>query len=170
MARLTSLLLLGAGALLLVTWLVAPATSSPQATVPSPPFSPLPELIAINSELDRLETRLAAPAAPGVTRDPFQFASSPHAVSANERRDSVAPNAQPTAVRPAVTWPRLVAILSSGTEANPVRRAVFEDANALLQIRSVGEAIDDARVDRITDDAVIVTSLSAEQTTSLSIR
>lgn len=169
MARLTSLLLLGAGALVLVTWLVSPAVSSPpQPAAPVNAAAVLPELDSINQEVDRLQARLAPSPVADVIRDPFQFAST--YASANRVVVPALDDASMTPVRLAVTWPKLVAILSSGTDAVPVVQAAFEDANHVIQLRSEGDLIDGVRIDRITTDAVTVTASSVGQTTTLVIR
>lgn len=170
MARVTSLLLLAAGAVVLVTWLVSPAASAPQvAAARDATVARASEIDTIEREVDRLHTRLPDPSSAVVVRDPFQFASS---ASASHSRPSAAPGSPslPRPIAAPVVWPRLVAILSSGTDEHPVRQAVFEDANQTIQIRSTGESIDDVRVDAITADAVVVTVPSSEQTTRLSIR
>jgi hypothetical protein len=72
--------------------------------------------------------------------------------------------------RPDVSWPRLVAILSSGNATAPEHRAVFEDTNGIIQILNAGEIIGGVRVDRITTDEVFVTATSVDEVTSLSVR
>lgn len=167
MARLTSLLLLGAGALVLVTWLVAPASSAPPqaATAPVPA---MPEIDRINHELDRLHARVAPQPGPRVVRDPFQYESQTITPSADSDADDT--DAESSVRRPAVSWPRLVAILSSGNAIAPEHRAVFEDANGIIQILNAGEIMGGVRVDRITTDEVFVTATSVDEATSLSVR
>src|SRR5690606_6304352 len=170
MARLTSLLLLGAGALVLVTWLVAPASSQPPP-VPPPAAAAVPafpDLDSIVTSLERLSRHDAADVDGTVmTRDPFQFASASTEPSAAERASVDAARLLGPDVSP-VAWPRLVAILSSGPAEATVRRAVFEDARQLVRIVDEGGLVADVHVDRITATSVTLTAASGE-TTHLSI-
>lgn len=170
MARVTSLLLLAAGAVVLVTWLVSPAASAPPQAAPPRTTSTLDtDIAAIDQEVDRLNARLPDVPLTAITRDPFQFASpmpEPDALASAAPDDAMMPQLS----APPIAWPRLIAILSSGTDEQPTRQAVFEDLNQIVQIKSVGETIDGVRVDAITADAVTVTVPSSEQTTRLSIR
>lgn len=170
MARLTSLILLGAGALVLVTWLVAPATSSPQVPRVATPTPP-PDLVQINQELDRLQSRLAPPARPVIVRDPFQFAASSRSSDAAPGRAvDNDDDTQAVPPQPAVSWPRLVAILTSGAEPARDVRAVFEDRHGIIQILNAGDTIDDVRVDRITAEDVLLATMTGDQTTRLALR
>jgi hypothetical protein len=173
MRRVTSGLLFLVGALLVVTWVVAPASSAPPqvaVTAPSPPPPPFsPELDAINREVDRLRQRLASPVpdlAPA--RDPFQF------VEPRVSAEREAERSEPLVIEPVVatftTWPTLVAILSSGSDAQPELRAVFEDGSQLVHIRSVGDTIDEVTVTAVASDVVELTHVPSGITTLVTLR
>lgn len=173
MTRVTPRLLLAIGASLLVAWVVVPLSSSPPPQTAAPTTasatSPLPippELDAINREVERLRERLAAPVSETTpTRDPFQFTAPPVERFTGRRPadDRFAPIPEPE--RPAIAWPSLVAILSSGPDAAPARQAVFEDASELVQLRSVGEAIGDIVVTEIAADEVTLTHAPTGEST-----
>lgn len=169
MARLTSLFLLGAGALVLVTWLDSPASSAPPqiAASPASAVSSTPEFDVFGDSLEQLSRQQAADAAPVVvTRNPFQFAGASMGRTDGDRVgvDARLPDLDVSTVR----WPRLVAILSSGPDDAPVRQVVIEDAAQMIRILSAGESIAGIRVERITADAVTFTTTSG-QTTRLSL-
>src|SRR5690606_23381026 len=117
MARVTSLFLLGAGVMLLVTWLVAPAASSPQpsAGVLPAPAAPTSDLDRLSRDLERLFERPAPTSTPVASRDPFQFLSDDQ----RRVRHTDVESAQQSDAAPTLTvvWPALVAILSSGSDA-----------------------------------------------------
>ena len=175
MGRVTSGLLLLVGALLVVTWVVAPASSAPpQVVVSAPPSATAtptssPELDEINREVDRLRLRLSTPVRDvSPSRDPFQFET---------RRVAAEPMATPSrefvtepVAAPLVTWPTLVAILSSGTDAQPELRAVFEDEAQLVQIRSAGDLIGDVTVVAVADDVVELTHVASGAATRVTLR
>lgn len=170
MTRVTSILLLATGVLLLVTWLVSSASSAPPQGASQRPATTASRqnLDDINEEVDRLQTRVSAlPSTSVVERDPFQF------VSPAGRSDATAARGRSEASEPeasSAAWPRLVAILSSGTESAPVLQAVFEDASQIIQIRSEGESIDGVVVERIMADSVFITASTSDRSTRLSIR
>lgn len=176
MTRVTPRLLLAIGALLLVVWVVVPLSSSPppqraapaaSAVAPLPPIAP--ELDEVNREVDRLRDRLAEPVREVTpVRDPFQFGAAPAG-----RFDARRPEDDPFVrepERPAIVWPPLVAILSSGSDASPTRQAVLEDAAELVQLRSVGEAIGDIVVTAIAVDAVTLTHAPSGESTRVALR
>jgi hypothetical protein len=174
----TSRLLLALGASLLAAWLVAPVSSSPPpqagAMVTSEamvPLAALPELDALNGEVDRLRDRLAEPArASEPVRDPFQYAAVPiERVVALRALDPLdADSFEPQ--RPSIVWPSLVAILSSGTDELITRQAVLGIGYDLLEIRSVGEVLGGIVVSDITSDAVTLTHALSGQSTHLALR
>ena len=169
MARVTSSVLLAAGALLLVTWLVSPAASAPpqQLSIDTPPAQAPPELDDINREVDRLRERLATTAvvAPPA-RDPFQFAPLPSA----RRLDAPEEFHPPIAFEPPIVWPELVAILSSGPASAPTHQAAFEDSAHAMQILSAGGTLDGFLIDSVTGDAVVVSHSATGRTSQLSLR
>lgn len=171
MGRLTTSFLFGAGVLILVTWVVASASSPPQEprreSAGSPPPA-LPELDAINREVDRLRERLATPAPESTPqRDPFQFEDTATPDTGIGRPQDVAVD---TPAEPVLQWPVLVAILESGDEAQPSRRAVFEDTRQLIQIRSTGETLGGFSVTAVDADVVSLTHITSGQSVRLSVR
>lgn len=169
MARVTSSVLLAAGTLLLVTWLVSPAASAPpqQLTVDAPPVAAAPELDEINREVDRLRERLAttAVAAPPA-RDPFQFAP----LLSTRRSDTPEDFRPPIVFEPAIVWPELVAILSSASPSIPTHQAAFEDNAHAIQILSAGGVLDGFVIDSVTADAVVLSHPATGRTSQLSLR
>jgi hypothetical protein len=176
MTRVTPRLLLAIGALLLVAWVVVPLSSSPPSQIAAPaasagaPLAPVaPELDEINREVDRLRDRLAEPVRNTTpVRDPFEFAPAPAERFNARRPDDDLFVREPE--RPAIVWPPLVAILSSGSDASPTRRAVLEDASELVQFRSVGEVMGDVVVTAITADTVTLTHTPSGESTQVALR
>jgi hypothetical protein len=69
-----------------------------------------------------------------------------------------------------VSWPSLVAILSSGNDRSPSHQVVLEDASELVQFRSAGEAMGDIVVTAITADQVTLTHSPSGESTQLTLR
>ncbi len=111
-----------------VTWLVSPASSAPQTREPAVAASPAETTAALDdldTQLDQLRQRLAAPGALAPpTRDPFSFA--PRATPPS-RRDAPSPAEEEPgdARRTRSRRPTLVAILDFATGTPPVRRAAL---------------------------------------------
>lgn len=115
----------------------------------------MPEVAAIDSEVDRLTERLAVVAeARPPARNPFEFAATRESSPMSEPLSSA-----PFVTVPHVQWPRLVAILSNAGDDQPLR-AVFEDAQQLIRIRSVGESVGDVTVEAVAADAVTLSHVS----------
>lgn len=116
----------------------------------------MPEVAAIDREVDRLTERLAVVAeARPPARNPFEFAAATRESSPMSEPLSSAP----FVAVPHVQWPRLVAILSNAGDDQPLR-AVFEDAQQLIRIRSVGESVGDVTVEAVAADAVTLSHVS----------
>jgi hypothetical protein len=168
MARVTSSVILAAGAILLVTWLVTPAASGPprQSSVDAPAIAAPPEIEAIDREVERLRDRLdttvvIAPPA----RDPFQFVPLPSA-----RRPELPDQLPvPTVFEPTIVWPALVAILSSGPSATPTFQAAFEDDAHTIQILSSGASLDGFVIEEVTGDTVLISHPATGRTSRLSL-
>ena len=173
MARVTSTLLLLSGALLLVTWLAAPASSAPPAQA-----TPLvrtidevkPVLDDVNEQVDRLKERLAGQVEyPTPTRDPFRFA---------EPVRSVRPESVPEFVRQLESmmvsaepaWPRLVAILSSHTDGQPSLRAAFSTSDERIAIVSAGGSVGGFTVADVTSDSIRLTDPVTGQSTRITLQ
>jgi hypothetical protein len=133
--------------------IVVPLASSPEAQLPAP-APPAP-----------VYATLVAP-----RRDPFRFVDAAPPALRNTFRDDAERFAPPEPIRPSVNWPILVAILTSGDNDAPVRRAVFEDAAGIVHVRSAGESLDGFRVEAVDSDAVTVVHEVTGLTTGLSIR
>ena len=115
----------------------------------------MPEVAAIDREVDRLTERLAVVAeARPPARNPFEFAATRESSPMSEPLSSA-----PFVTVPHVQWPRLVAILSNAGDDQPLR-AVFEDAQQLIRIRSVGESVGDVTVEAVAADAVTLSHVS----------
>jgi hypothetical protein len=142
MLRIASLTLVG-GAVLLMTWVLAPAATRPQrAEAPRAPAGALTPassaLVDFEHELDRMRARLASrPAYPQPVRDPFRFGRRPV-----EPRHETAPVAVPP---PAPALPRLVAILSDTVDGVLVRRAALAFDRS-VRIAGVGDMVGALRI------------------------
>ena len=120
MSRVASVVLLVGGAVLCVTWLVSPASSSPQ-TVASPratePVGQAPDDLTV--EPIHLEA-VAPPRFVAPRRDPFSYRSRP--APAPQEREAVAPISP---APPAVRLPTLVAIVKDKTADGDLFRAAL---------------------------------------------
>lgn len=173
MTRVSPRLLSLLGALLLALWVVSPLSSSPPVRLSpaaAPDVASQVALDEMNREVDRLEARLSRPVRPAAPdRDPFQFApaAGPYLASPGIAAPSDA-GVQPRTA--AVTWPTLVAILTTGSEQPPERRAVLEDAAGVVRILGIGERVGDVTVSAIRDGVVTLTHAATEQSTTLSLQ
>lgn len=177
MTRVNPRLLLALGAVVLVAWVAAPQSSSPppQVAVTTPAVASAdpvsPEIEQINREVDRLRDRLTEPArATEPVRDPFQFIEPRVHRAASQPRTEPARIDVPVPAPSTVSWPSLVAILSSGNDRSPSHQVVLEDASELVQFRSAGEAMGDIVVTAITADQVTLTHSPSGESTQLTLR
>jgi hypothetical protein len=152
-----SAILLVAGALLLVTWLVSPAASAPPQQ-PTPRATPLdavmPLLGDVNTQTDRLRDRVDDHTPyPAPTRNPFDYVrpASSRAASAN----AAAVDAAMPASAPDPT-PRLVAIIADEASDAPTRRAVFSNRDEDVQFAVVGDTVGRFVVSDIQSDVVVL--------------
>ena len=174
MIRLTPRLQLTVAALLLAAaWVVVPVSTSPTPegqtlrATPAPVVPVVPQLEALDRELDRLRDRVVElEAAPVPSRDPFQFA----AVHDDVPRDLMGEPSVAELQPQAVAWPSVVAILRSGPDSAPTLRAVLEDRSQIVQFRSAGDALGDVVVTAITAETVTLTHTPSGQSTTVTLR
>ena len=175
MPRLSPRLLVLLGVLLVALRIGVPLSSSPpqdaattRSVVEAPELPMAPELEDINREVDRLRDRLAEPGrAIAPARDPFQFANRGDDRVVDARRFIDNAPADPERRAPAMVWPTLVAILSSGSDASPARRVVIEDAAGIVHVRSIGEAHGDITISAIGADHVTLVHAPSGASTRL---
>jgi hypothetical protein len=180
MPRLRSALLLG-GAVLLTTYISAPA-----APTPAPARASETELRAIDTaaeavhaatqetarlndaaqETARLRARLeAVPQKPVTQRDPFSFGTTPRVpkrVTAAPEPEPVAPDVAPP---PPLVWPKLVALLTD----NGKIAAVIGVGDA-VEILKAGETAGGFLVREITATSIEVVHVATSVTTRLTLR
>ena len=182
MSRVSPRLLLLLGALIVALRVGGTLSSSPasQASPPAPaetiaPLAALPELEAIDREVDRLRDRLAAPArADAPRRDPFQFADArPHpgrAPASSVGDEARLVRETESAAEPVVAWPVLVAILATGGADAPTYRNALLDAADLVQVRAAGESLGLVVVEAVTADEVTLVHQGTGVSTRLTLR
>jgi hypothetical protein len=151
MQRVASLTLL-LGAVLLLSWVIAPAAPSPARNHPGAAAfeqASAPAVAEITAEVDRLRARLATPPAyPPPLRDPFRFG--PRA----EPKHAAAP--PPVAEPPAPDLPRVVAILADAAGGAVTRRAALSFGDQ-VRIVQAGDTIGGFVVRSISADTVELT-------------
>jgi len=152
MLRIASLTLV-IGAVLLMTWVLAPASArqgrdGAVATQSAEPKAPTPSLDEVAADVARLRSRIGLDAGPFRTpaRDPFRYGRS----AAPSLPILAAPVAAPA---PAPALPRLVAILSDTVNGAIVRRAAVS-VEGNVRIVSIGDAIGVLRVAAISADGI----------------
>ncbi len=141
MQRVASLLLL-AGAVLLASWIAAPAAPSPTpplAAVAATPFDQARPIVAeVSAQLDRLRSRIeATPEFPTPERDPFRFAPRPEPTP--KPRPAIVESAAPVEP-PAPVLPKLLAIVANEVDGVVVHSAVFSIGDGVRVVK-VGETI-----------------------------
>lgn len=172
MHRLTSALLLG-GAVLLVSYINAPA-----APTPAPPSVSPDEVAAIDAavalsdevaqEAERLRARLAVvPDEPLAKRDPFSFGP---AVRPARRVETPATEIVESGVQepPPIAWPRLVALLTDagGTAATTAVLAVGD----AVEMLKVGETAGGFTIRAIATGSIEIMHAATSRLTRLSLR
>jgi hypothetical protein len=149
-----SMLLVVGGAALLATWIVSPASSTPQDTHPPAVALDLaiPALTELVAETDRLADRLSVPPRfPAPVRDPFNFGAAPRGQV--RPVEPVAETVVAEIPRPSLQAPPLTAIVAS---ADGTLRAVFVISND-IEIVGRGGAIAGLEVTDITPATVTLT-------------
>ena len=158
MQRVAALLLV-AGGILILSWVVAPA--APASRPSTPPATTLtayeqttaPLLADVTAQVNRMRERLATtPPAPEPGRDPFRFGRRAEPVVPN-----IAPPPPPVIEPPvAVMVPKLVAVLSTTTDAGFTRRAALAVGEE-VKVFKVGETVGTLTVTKIDADTVELT-------------
>ncbi len=171
MHRLTSVLLLG-GAVLLTSYVNAPAVLTPAPSPVSPAdlagidaVAPLADDVAQQAE--RLRARLAAaPETPVTRRDPFSFGPRlPPVPSPDAAGEPPMPAVQ---TDPVIEWPTLVALLTDG--GDPEARTSVLGMDEGIEILKAGETIGGFLVREITVTSVEIEHVATSTVTRLSIR
>ncbi|MEO6222350.1 MAG: hypothetical protein ABIP90_03805 [Vicinamibacterales bacterium] len=170
MHRLSSALVL-AGAMLLTTYVSAPAAPTPEvARVSAAELNVIdataPAAHAAEQEVARLRARLAVvPDKPVAQRDPFRFGltppRAPRAVVAAEPVAAMAEVVEP----PAVVWPKLVALLSD----KGAMTAVLGLGDAVEMLKA-GETTGGFLVREITATSIEVVHVASSVVTRLTLR
>jgi hypothetical protein len=158
------MLLFGA-AVLIVIWIVSPASSSPQ-TPPPHPSSMAPKVPAAGAEV--ASVRLPEPAAPPAeyavpVRDPFAFDVRPRA----PRAAAAAPSEPLSPARPVL--PSLVAILTDATPSGAAHRAALADGDR-VRIVAAGDVFGAFRVSEILSNTLSLVDANTGETYRLSLR
>ncbi len=154
MSRLAAIALLLVGAVLLVTWVVAPADSAPQQPVDVPPIAPDRTSSGHDVEpvhLSRLDVPL--PAFSGPRRDPFSFGSAARetTTAAPDRPGTIdAPSA------PALVLPTLIAVVMPDANDPSTFRAALSETGADVRVLATGDRIGALTVGTIYPDAVLL--------------
>lgn len=173
MPRLSSALLLG-GALLLASYINAPAAPTP-APAPIAPEA----LAAIDAmaplaadaaqEVERLRARLSAvPEKPVARRDPFTFGAAKRPSRRAEAERPVEPSAPPVDESPVIEWPTLVALLTD--HAAPAALTAVLAAGDSVEMLKAGDTIGGFQVTDVTATSVELRHIATSAVTRLSIR
>lgn len=169
MHRKSSALVLG-GAVLLTSYINAPAAPTPASLVASPEeMDAIVELAplagAVAQEADRLRARLAAvPEPPVAKRDPFSFGSERRRVRP-EAAPTPPPNEPVIEAPPPIAWPKLVALL---TEKEAIT-AVLAVGDA-VEILKAGETVGGFLIREVTSTAIELVHVATAATTRLALR
>jgi hypothetical protein len=158
MPRVASTLLLAGGAIVLMAWVVRPASSLPQPSESAPSVdAPVANTLStITAEADALHDRLdARPPYRAPTRDPFTYGAMP----ASSARSTLVPTPARDTVSSVPLPPSLVAILVNDTSHGPTRRAVFSIGDDVA-IHGVGDVVGRWRVMAIDVDRVTMADAS----------
>jgi hypothetical protein len=167
MSRVASVVLLIGGAVLCVTWLVSPASSSPQTV--APPRAALAangEAADLDVESIRLDAVAPAPRLIEPRRDPFSFQSRP----TSEPRETVAPAPIVPALPPPVRLPTLVAIIKERTADRDVFRAALSNDGFNVTMVASGELFAGFVVVDVQADGLTLKQQSSGQAFVVSLR
>ena len=165
MSRLSSAVLLFGGAVLLMTWIVSPASSAPQTPAP-PPAAPAtaPGPLAAPVEPVRLpDPDAPAPEYRVPVRDPFSFSS-------RERPRRAASVVDRPVEPPAPLLPSLVAIVTDARPEGAVHRAALSDASGAVRIVGAGDTYGSFTVARIGGGSLALIDASTGLTYQLALR
>jgi len=173
MHRLTSALLLG-GALLLASYINAPAAPTP-ARAPIAPealaeidaLAPLADDVA--QEADRLRARLSAvPEKPVARRDPFSFGPAKRPARRAEAEPAPEPVVPAIEKQSAIAWPTLVALLAD--HAAPAALTAVLAVGDAVEILKAGDTIAGFQVTAVTATTVELVHVATSAVTRLSLR
>ena len=168
MHRVAPLLLL-AGVVLLVSWVVAPAAPSPTPIGPADAASSAdqvsPVVADVAAQVDRLKRRIEiTPDLPQPHRDPFRFGARPEPVRV---KTPVAET--PVDAPPAPVLPKLLAIVANTTDGGLLRTAAFSVGDD-VQVVKPGDTIGKFTVRSIGTDAVEVVEISTGASFRITLR
>jgi len=165
MSRVASVVLLVGGLVLCVTWLVSPASSSPQASSPSTARNADPTADALTVEPVHLDA-ITPPPYVAPKRDPFSFQ-----VRDTAPRAAKSPTPQAVVpVRPPVRLPTLVAIVRDNAAGGDAYRAAITLDGFDVTIVSAGQIVGGFVVDRVRSDAITVTERSSGDSFDVALR
>lgn len=173
MHRLTSALLLG-GALLLASYINAPAAPTPAPARVAPEElaeidAMAPLAVDVAQEADRLRARLSAvPEKPVARRDPFSFGAAKRPSRRAEAESAPVPVAPAVENKSTMAWPTLVALLTENAAPAPLT-AVLAIGDA-VEILKAGDTIAGFQVTAITATTVELVHVATSAVTRLSLR
>ena len=161
MSRVASIVLLVVGTVLCVTWLVTPASSSPQTAAAPHATEPAGTADDVDVESVRLEAVTSAPRFVAPRRDPFTFRSRPSI----DRPTRTAPeSAAVTPAAPPVQLPTLVAIVKERSGDTDLFRAVLSSDGFNVTMVAAGQSFAGfVVVDVRSDGLTLKHSSSSEQ-------
>jgi len=155
MHRVAPILLL-AGVVLLVTWVVAPAAPSPSplpARAEAAPDQTAPLVAEMAAQTERMRTHLEGPQEfPPPERNPFAFGARREVTPARPRAAIAEPEAPPAPPAPAL--PKLLAVVTNDAEGGVSLQAVFAVGDD-VKVLKAGDAIGIFLIRRITADLVV---------------
>ena len=158
-------ILLFASAVLVSTYVLAPAAAPPRPPVVSAAeltaiAQAKPVVDAVDEQVDRLRDRLNSPPAyPAPTRDPFRYGARAEPSRPKPSAPALAEHA--TVVPPPPTLPKLVAIATNVVEGTLVRTAVLSLGDD-IQIVKPGDAYANFSVHSVGIDVVEITDANGK--------
>ncbi len=173
MHRLTSAFLLG-GAVLLTSYINAPAAPTPPPTPVSPAemaaidaMKPLIEEVVQQTE--RLKARLTpVPAEPVASRNPFGFGNRTRTTPSTPDAEATPEPAAVIESAPAIAWPTLVALLTGKGEASTLSAVLA--LGDTVEILTTGATVGGFEVREITATSVELVHVASSSTTRLTLR
>lgn len=162
-----ALLLVLAGALLLLTWAIAPAASPPRSTPAAARATDQSAVLAeVNAQVERLRERLTTPPVyPAPARDPFRFGRRAEPV----RLMVPVPAPPELVVAPRPVLPRLVAVVEDAKDGGLLRSA-FLGVGDDVQAYRPGDAVGMFVVRSISADLVELVDPASGATYKISLR
>jgi hypothetical protein len=163
-----------AGAVILSTHILAPAEPPPALRAPSTAdlafiTQAAPMIDQVNTQVDRLRQRLAAPPAyPAPIRDPFHFGKREEPSRPRSIAEAAAPRPM-VVMPPAPVLPKLVAIAAMTSDAGVIRTAVLTVGDD-VQILKAGDAVLKFVIKSIGTDIVELVDPTTGSTFRLSLQ